>query len=410
MSEQTGLLDLKHDFNRFTFCIDVAFVKYAVKGTERTRKHAILMLKNKITNKAIIHPLTAFIHWKWKYKEYNTQRLQGVHLAQFLNYLLIDNRKKYKLTSLSAIKIIHGTDFLNYLLIKGNSNRSVKNVERTLSYFYLFLYEKGMLYNTDFSNKDENVFNPMYSKEFSYDLERNKKAIEHTLPHGLILTFLRTAVATSPSIALAIYLSVFGGLRAGEIVNIKLSDITPYGDQYGKGGLLIHLRTRNLRTDIKDTSGTSRVKRERKQFVYSVGELLPNLYKKHLFELQQKLGKELGMDSPLFTNRNGKALTGKSLRDSFEKVKRKFLYELSSSQNPDLMITAINLQSTKWSFHVGRGTFTNILAKKAKNPYDIALPRGDKSIISSLAYMSDTEEMKRNIEELINNIQAEKIR
>ncbi|KRE96431.1 hypothetical protein ASG89_31165 [Paenibacillus sp. Soil766] len=135
--------------------------------------------------------------------------------------------------------------------------------------------------------------------------------------------FLRTAVSISPTIALAIYLSIFGGLRAGEIVNIKISDITPYGDEYGKGGLMLLLKTRNLRTDIKDISDTSRVKRDRRQFVYPIKDLLPLLYKNHLTEMQRKLGKYPEVDSPLFINRDGKALTGKSLRDAFAKVKKK---------------------------------------------------------------------------------------
>ncbi|MFF2528820.1 site-specific integrase [Brevibacillus sp. NPDC058079] len=385
----------------FVFCIDVAFVEYRVKSNRLIRKHAVLMLKNKQNNKSVVHPLTAFIHWKWKYKEYNTQRLQGIHLAQFLNYILIQQRNVYKLNSLSELTKLHGTDFLNYLLIKGNANKSVKNVEGTLQYFYTFLIEKGCL---DGFNETKVTFHPMYSREYAYDIDKGRVAIEHTLPPRLILMFLRTAISVSSSIAFAIYLSIFGGLRAGEIVNILISDLTPYGDQYGSGGVLIFLTTRDLRRDIKDISGTSRVKRNRKQFVYSIKGILPTLYKNHLTDMENKFGKAMNLNSPLFLNRNGQALTGKSLRDAFNNVKEKFLSELASSHHPDDMIIALNLKSTKWSFHIGRGTFTNLLAKKARNPYDIALPRGDQSITSSLTYMSDSEEMKKSIEMLINEL------
>lgn len=404
MKVQTNLIDVDYRCEDLSFTIDVAFVEYRDKAKRIIRKHAVLMLKNNRNNKTIVHPLTAFIHWRWKYKEYNTQRLQGIHLTQFLNYVLVENRSKYKLSSLCELTAVHGTDFLNNLIIKGNSNRSVKNVERTVNYFYTFLAEKGSLNTYDVTDKTIEPFNPMYSKEFAYDVKRGNAAIEHSLPPRLIFMFLRTAISISPSIAFATYLSIFGGLRAGEVVNIIKSDVTPYGDQYGTGGLQILLGTRNLRTDIRDISGTSRVKRDRKQFVYSVNGILPTLYRNHLIELQRKLGRELDLNSPLFINRDRKALTGKSLRDAFNKVKKKFLSDLASSQNPDDVITAINLQSTKWSFHIGRGTFTNLLAKTAKNPYDLAVARGDKSILSSLAYMSDTEEMKKKIENLIDNI------
>jgi len=79
----------------FPFCVDVAFVEYRVRSKPVVRKHAVLMLKNKINNHSIVYPLTAFIHWKWKSKEYNTQRLQAIYLSQFLNFFLIEKRKKY---------------------------------------------------------------------------------------------------------------------------------------------------------------------------------------------------------------------------------------------------------------------------------------------------------------------------
>ncbi|KAF6569571.1 site-specific integrase [Paenibacillus polymyxa] len=402
------LLELHHkieelEYENFSFGVDVAFAEYWIKKERATRKHAVIVLKNKLDGKMIVHPLTAFIQWRWKYKEYNTQRLHGVHLSQFLNYVLIKKKRKYELKSLSELTNNHGTDFLNYLLSKGNANVSVKNVERTLRCFYNFLAEKDCLIHDIVLHP----FNPMYSKEFAYDMERGKLAIEHTLPNKYIFVFLRTALSISPSIAFAIYLSIFGGLRAGEIVNIRVNDLRPYGDEYGKGGLLILLKTQNLRTDIKDTSGSSRVKRDRKQFVYSVKNMLSVLYKLHLNNLQRKLGSEFSGSSPLFVNANGKALTGKSLRDRFGKVKEAFLKNLTSSENPNDMITAINLQSTKWSFHIGRGTFTNLLARAAVNPYDIALPRGDKNIPSSLTYMSNSEEMKLILEDLIDSIYKE---
>lgn len=376
------------------------------------------MLKNKATGISIIHPLTAFIHWRWKYKEYNTQRLHGVHLAQFLNYILIEHRHKYNLDSLSKLLFAHGTDFLNSLLINNKYNNSVKNIERTLVAFYSFLAGKNCLSNyapIDFEVKESlrpnikkyivSPFNPMYSKEYGLEANRDRKAIEHTLPDKYIFPFIKVAISLSPSIAFAIYLSIFGGLRAGEIVNIRHSDITPYGDRNCKDGLKVLLRTNNLRTDIKDSSGTSRVKRERHQFVFSVKGALPELFKQHINYLQKRLGPNgWKNDDPIFINRDRKALTGQSLRYSFDKVKETFLQMLSQSQNPDDIITAINLKSTRWSFHIGRGTFTNLLAKVAKNPYEIALPRGDKSILSALTYMADTEEMRKTIESLLDDI------
>ena len=231
------------------------------------------------------------------------------------------------------------------------------------------------------------------------------KAIEHTLPHKYILPFIRMSIHTAPSIALAVYFSIFGGLRIGEVVNITLKDITPYGDIFGKGGIKLSLTSRLLRPDIKDTSGTSYVKKSRLQFVYNIKNILPALFEEHLKFLRNSLNiSELPSDTPLFINRDGNAMTGNSMRYHFDKVKKNFINELARSNNSDDVITSINLISTKWSFHIGRGTFTNLIAKVAHNPYEIALSRGDSSIFSALTYMADSTELKHSIEQILDDM------
>ena len=63
----------------------------------------------------------------------------------------------------------------------------------------------------------------------------------------------------------------------------------------------------------------------------------------------------------------------------------------------------------KWSTHIGRGTFTNIVAENAENPYEIAHLRGDSSIDSSLTYMVSTERIHKKIEEKFSNMHEEYI-
>ncbi|MGE7272161.1 hypothetical protein ACQKK5_11960 [Brevibacillus panacihumi] len=186
---------------------------------------------------------------------------------------------------------------------------------------------------------------------------------------------------------------MFGGLRAGEVANIRVIDITPYGDSHASGGMKVSIVTQDLRKDIGDKSGTSQVKRERKQFVFNIKDVLPLLYKEHMkrYSLSDRSQKSSIYD-PLFINRDGKAMTGKSIRYYSNKIKAEFIRELLASDNPDAVITALNLQSTKWSFHIGRSIFTNLTAKTAKNPYEVALAKGDLSIYSALTYMSDTPE------------------
>lgn len=404
--------------DEFKFHVDTASVEF--NPSSSLKKHALIMLKNRKTGLSIVHPLTAFVFAYWKHKEYNTQRLQSIHTCQFLNFILIEKRFHYRLKSLADLTFEHGNDFLNHLLSQKNLTiKSVKNVERTLTKFYEFIANKECAFNFTINNfvkrykpnhpaqhYTQSPFKPRYSTISSNPYHNPQRPIEHSLPIRYLFTFLRTSSRIAPSIAFGIYMSMFGGLRAGEVANIRHMDLTPYGDALGSGGLKVKIATRELRRDIRDTSGTSRVKRERIQFVYNVKEMIPLFYRNHLNYIKGKFynNQTPPLSDPLFLNRDGKAMTGKSIRYYFNVVKKVFLEELTCSRNPDDIISSLNLQSTKWSFHIGRGIFTNLVAKLAKNPYEIALARGDLSIYSALTYMADTEEMKTEIERLLDEL------
>ncbi|MGM0715008.1 site-specific integrase [Brevibacillus parabrevis] len=400
--------------DEFVFNLDVGFVERAVSKNKIDNKHPLIMLVNKRTGLSVVHPLTAFVFSRWKYQKYNTQRLQAIHLIQFLNHVLISHRHEYKLFSLADLNFEHGNKFLNYQLATGLTRKSVKNIERTLVRFYEFLAKKectkhftindlteAPLYSTPSRSFTISPFHP----EYSFSDSDSQRAIQHELKLKYLFPFLRTAIRVARPVAFGIYLSIFGGLRAGEIVNIRHRDVTPYNDEWGSGGLKINLASRALRTNIKDSSGTSQVKKPRKQFVFNVKDALPILYEEHMKYLSKYYGdKTPPISHALFINRDGKPLTGKSLRYYFGVVKEAFLRELESSDNPDDVVEALNLRTTKWSFHIGRGIFTNLIGKLAKNPYELALARGDMSIFSALTYMADTDDMKKEIERLINDV------
>jgi len=80
------------------------------------------------------------------------------------------------------------------------------------------------------------------------------------------------------------------------------------------------------------------------------------------------------------------------------------LKQLRNSSNPDDLVYAIKLEEYKWSTHLGRGIFTNLLAEEADNPYDIALPRGDSNLASSLVYQGNTERMRKKLEDRMQHL------
>ena len=87
-NDEKYIINTSLDFYQFN--VDVAFVEFKRNhGKVNTIKHALIMLENKQLGISVVHPLTAFVFYYWKHKEYNTQRLQAVHVCQFLNFLLV---------------------------------------------------------------------------------------------------------------------------------------------------------------------------------------------------------------------------------------------------------------------------------------------------------------------------------
>ena len=68
-----------------------------------------------------------------------------------------------------------------------------------------------------------------------------KSNIEHDIPHIYILRFLEIVFEVANPIALGVYMQIFGGLRIGEVVNIRTSDIKLIGP-YGQDGLLLNVK------------------------------------------------------------------------------------------------------------------------------------------------------------------------
>ncbi|WP_055107607.1 site-specific integrase [Paenibacillus ihumii] len=368
-------------------------------------RHAVIVLQNKMNGRLSVHPLTEFIFHYWKYRAYNSQRLHANYLCAFLNYILIENRMKYKLTSLKELRFSHATEFLNNLTRKEKSRMTVRKAERTLTLFFEFLAKKKLLEHVDESAFKKKILYGKSNQKYTVSpfkgviMPRNRQGhIAHDLPERYILPLIELAVKIANPIALGIYMQCFGGIRQGELVNIRRSDVNSIGS-FGEFGLVVRLQKRNLRTDIKDSAGASGVKKPRRQIVFPIQDWLQQLYRNHIENYTPVDGSDA-----LFVNRDGKAMSGQSYRAYFSKLKREFLKQLRNSSNPDDLIYAIKLKEYKWSTHLGRGIFTNLLAEEADNPYDIALPRGDSNLASSLVYQGNTERMRKKLEDRMQHL------
>jgi ubiquinone/menaquinone biosynthesis C-methylase UbiE len=105
----------------------------------------------------------------------------------------------------------------------------------------------------------------------------SRKKILHGLPFSHIPLFLLTAMRRRPEVALAIYFGIFGGIRVGEVCNIRHQDISTFiGGENGEYGLLIpDLRTRIV---IEGPNGVTnkqgKVKKAREQKIYNINNML----------------------------------------------------------------------------------------------------------------------------------------
>ncbi|WP_066297965.1 hypothetical protein [Bacillus sp. FJAT-29937] len=396
-SNLSELYSSRHKFKTDTIWIDW---KITNSGGFEKKQIAFICLQNKDDQTEIVHPITDFIFTNWKFSSYNTQRKHALNVSSFLNYI-IDKKHRLKVKSLNDLDITHGEKYLNSLTEEGKARETVKDQERTLTLFYYYLSKKECLPQVP-SKTFESYFNTNGKKVHISPFKNvifpsySSKETEHTFPIEHLPLLFEIACLIAKPIVLGLYLQIFGGLRVGEVVNVKRSSIkhTLNGES-----VLINLKENMLRTDLKDTDGANYVKKPRKQSVLILQNWFNQLYNDH-----QELFTCSDGTSALFVNRDGKAMSAKSYRQYFDKVKKYFIYCLKNSNNINDKLLAHHLNMSKWSTHIGRGIFSNMLAEYAKNPYEIAVPRGDSSLLSSLRYLKGTTRFRKKLEERLNHM------
>jgi len=363
---------------------------YHNKGDIEKKHLAFISLKETENDMHVIHPISNFILENWKYHEFNTQRKHANNTVKFLNYLL---KKKHllKISNLNELRISHGSMYLNELNLDGVSKSTIKDAERTLTKFFYWICVFGtpthltkdlfQKTTTELGTYLESPFSPIYpSKE--------KKNIEHIFPMKFIPLLLEIAITVAKPIALGIYMQIFGGIRISEAVNLNRTQVSR---SLSKGDFILKIQNNNFRTDLKEHAS---VKKARTQLVLQINDWGHMLFKDHV-----KLYVPTDHSNSLFVNRDGNALSNRSYRQYFDNVKRLFLEALENSNNSEYKLLALHLRNIKWSTHIGRGTFTNLIAEDAENPYDIAHLRGDSNIESALTYMVSTNRIHKKIEE-----------
>lgn len=136
------------------------------------------------------------------------------------------------------------------------------------------------------------------------------------------------------------------------------------------------------------------MKRNRTQTVLPVfGDGLEKAYEAHVKSYRKE---NVGA---VFIDKNGNPMTVNTYWKRFNRVKREFIRRLYECPDMETQMYAIFLESYKWSTHIGRGTYSNIIAQNANNIGEIAVMRGDSSLSSSLPYLNDNRTVEKKVQD-----------
>ena len=187
-------------------------------------QYCMIGLKCNKTELQIIHPISDFIVKHWISNKYNTQRKHCNNIIGFLNYIL-ENDSLLNIRSMQNLKLEHVTLFLNSLSQDSKARTTVNEYQRTLTRFYFWLSKKGII--TDIQPEDfikvEGVNGNYYESPFENVILPPYRPVqtEHMLPIRYIPLVLEIAMIFAKPIVLGLYMQIFGGLRVGELMNLK---------------------------------------------------------------------------------------------------------------------------------------------------------------------------------------------
>jgi integrase len=383
------------------------YVDWAViKGKMQKKQFCVIGIKQDGSNLEIIHNISDFILSNWSGKQYNTQKKHCENLVVYLNWVL-ENRRELKVNSFADLTLDIGVRFLNSFVDKGVSRGTVHSYERTLKYLFLYLAKKGIIegLSPDKFVEKEGPWGKYFKSPFENVLYPAPRKVnrEHLIPLRYIPLFLEIAILEAKPIAFGIYMLMFGGLRPSEAVNTRRAQLLR---KVKDGTFLVDLKDQNFRPDLKNSSGGGYVKKPRNQIIFQIHDWGHILFREHC-----ELYKPTDGSGALFVNANGKAMTYASFYQYFKKVKRVFIEVLKHSKNatPQDKLVANSLERRNWNGHIGRGTYTNLLAEEVNDPYDLAFLRGDGSLLSSLTYLVGTTRFRDRMNEKFQSMHEEYI-
>lgn len=334
-------------------------------------------------------PFTAFL-LEYQSRKTSTVSMVASLIVRFLNHLFFE--MECPITSISELTFQQGKDFLSALSCQSGGKTQYAEY---LTKFYYFCKRQEMAEIKDFKEKPsstyikntENIFKGKYKVE-------SKKTVDtiHEIDAAYLPMLFDTARNIAPDIYLGLFFQFAGGLRASEVVSVEYSNIR-FIREDGIFALSLKLEDKDLRPDLS-SAFISKVKRNRTQTVLPIfGDGLEKAYETHV-----KLYRKENV-SAVFIDKNGNPMTVNTYWKRFGRVKKEFIKRLYEFPNMETQMYALFLESYEWSAHIGRGTYSNIVAQNANNIGEIAIMRGDSSLSSSLPYLNDNRSVGKKVQD-----------
>ena len=353
-------------------------------GKTQVKQTVTICIQNIESGLYLVSPFTSFILDVYGSNKTTTQVSAANVIVAFLNYIYFTLGK-----TLDDIVYQDAIDFLNS---KNANDKTKQDYANTLVKFYQYLCKHDYNVLPETINLDTLKFE-------GYETGiKEKKDVIHNIKIEYLPLFLQCAKDVAPDIVLGIFFQCFGGLRCSEVISLEYSNIRTSTKDSGIKTLYVSLKDKDLRPDLS-SAFVAKVKRNRHQeIIPAFGTMLFDLYEGHKQKYKRK-------DTlAVFIDANGKPMTAQTYARKFNKVKREFIKRLSSSMDISAKSYALYLSNYKWSTHICRGVFSNLIADNSRNISEIAAWRGDNSLKSALTYLNDSQAVSDKVVKVLDEI------
>lgn len=370
-------------------------------------------------------------------------------VCQFLNFVLIKKFSQYQIKGVEELTVQMVKDFLQQYAHsytkqgKHPSKNSVRSKRDNISVFLAMLshykktemryIRKEDIIGTEYIQSPEHLLVKVnhYKIKVRYGSANNNSSLMRDMPLEIVERFIKMSQIYEPELTFAFVLMAYGGLREGEVCNVRRKDscygpgvIISYSDgiNEAKGTYERCHECTSMELDLLDTlvlrsdgKRVGEIKRERKQGVYSgYVDLIYNYYERHLRIIAFKECEEY---KPMFITKyknkqTGKymALTKASLRDRINRLfKEHVLPSLASDKNQKLQTFYAQMMNYSWGAHAFRHWFTVSLVLLGCDEVVIQSARGDRNRNSSKIYLERKGELQ-NLYKSAADILGTKIR